>query len=104
MDILNAIRDAQGGNAVQQLGNQFGLEPDQVSSALSALVPALAAGFQNNISRPQGMEGLLGALAGGQHQRYVDEAGTLDHPDTIADGNGILGHIFGSKDVSRQVA
>ena len=24
--------------------------------------------------------------------------------DTIADGNGILGHIFGSKDVSRQVA
>jgi hypothetical protein len=44
MDILEAISGAQGGGAVQQLGQQFGLSNDQVSSALSALVPALAAG------------------------------------------------------------
>src|SRR5262249_26326717 len=75
-----------------------------VSSALSALVPALAAGFQQNMSSQQGLDGLLGALGGGQHQRYVDDARALDHPDTINDGNGILGHVFGSKDVSRQVA
>jgi hypothetical protein len=43
-------------------------------------------------------------LSGGQHQRYIDDAGTLTHPDTTADGNAILGHIFGSKDVSSQVA
>ena len=67
-------------------------------------MPALAAGFQNNASSPQGLEGLLGALSGGQHQRYVDDVGTLEQADTVADGNGILGHIFGSKDVSRQVA
>jgi hypothetical protein len=53
---------------------------------------------------PSGLDGLLGALGGGQHQRYVDDAAALGHPDTIDDGNGILGHIFGSKDVSRQVA
>ena len=104
MDILEAIRGAQGGGAVQQLGQQFGLNNDQVSSALSALVPALAAGFHNNMSSPQGLDGLLGALGGGQHQRYVDDANALTHPDTIDDGNGILGHIFGTKDVSRQVA
>lgn len=104
MDILDAIRGAQGGGAVQQLGQQFGLNDDQVSSALSALVPALAAGFHNNMSSPQGLDGLLGALGGGQHQRYVDDASVLGHQDTIDDGNGILGHIFGSKDVSRQVA
>lgn len=104
MDILEAIRGAQGGGAVQQLGQQFGLNNDQVSSALSALVPALAAGLHNNMSSAQGLDGLLGALGGGQHQRYVDDASALSHPDTIDDGNGILGHIFGSKDVSRQVA
>lgn len=104
MDILDLIRSAQGGGAVQQLGQQFGLDEGQVSSALSALVPALAAGFQNNASSPQGLGGLLGALSGGQHQRYVDDVGTLEQADTVADGNGILGHIFGSKDVSRQVA
>jgi hypothetical protein len=104
MDILDLIRSAQGGAAVQQLGQQFGLNETQVSSALSALVPALAAGFQNNAATPQGLDSLLGALSGGQHQRYVDDVGTLEHTDTVADGNGILGHIFGSKDVSRHVA
>ena len=29
---------------------------------------------------------------------------SLQRAETVADGNGILGHIFGSKDVSRQVA
>jgi len=104
MNILDAILGAQGGDTPQQLGRQFGLDESQVSSALSALVPAVAAGFQQNMSSPQGLDGLLSALGGGQHQRYVDDFTTLNHPDTTADGNGILGHIFGSKDMSRQVA
>jgi hypothetical protein len=104
MNMLDALLGAQGGDAAQQLGRQFGLDENQVSSALSALVPALAAGFQQNMSSPQGLEGLLSALGGGQHRRYVDDPATLARVDTTADGNGILGHVFGSKDVSRQVA
>ena len=104
MNILEAMLAAHGGSTTRQLGQQFGLDEDQVSSALSALVPALAAGVQRNMSSPQGLDGLLSALAGGQHQSYVDDVNTLGHADTITDGNGILGHILGSKDVSRQVA
>ena len=40
MDILDLIRGAQGGSAVQQLGQQFGLDDRQVSSALSAWPPS----------------------------------------------------------------
>jgi hypothetical protein len=104
MNILDSLLGAQSGDATQQLSRRFGLDESQVSSALSALAPAVAAGFQQNMSTPQGLEGLLSALGGGQHQRYVDDLGTLARPETTADGNGILGHIFGSKDVSRQVA
>jgi len=104
MDILDLIRGAQGGGAVQQLGQQFGLDDRQVSAALSALVPALAAGAQRNASDAQGLEGLIGALTGGQHQRYVDDPAALAQADTVADGNGILGHLLGGKDVSRQLA
>ena len=104
MNILEAMLAAQGGGPTRQLGQQFGLDEGQVSSALSALVPALTAGLQRNMSSPQGLEGLTAALGGGQHQRYLDDVGTLGQADTIADGNGILGHIPGSKDVSRQVA
>jgi len=104
MNILETILGAQSGAAAQQLGQQFGLDQRQVSTALSALVPALAAGLQRNMSSTQGLESLVSALGGGQHQRYVDDVSALSRPDTIADGNGILGHIFGSKDVSRHVA
>jgi hypothetical protein len=104
MDILEAIGGAERHGAVEELGRQFGLDERQVSSALSALVPALAAGFQRNMSSSQGLDGLLSALGGGQHERYVDDAAILTRPETVADGNGILGHIFGSPDVSREVA
>jgi hypothetical protein len=104
MNILQDLFAAQGEGATEQLGRQFGLTNDQVSSALAALLPAVAAGFQRNMSSPGGLDGLLSALGGGQHQRYVDDPGALGLPNTTADGNGILEHIFGSKDVSRQVA
>jgi hypothetical protein len=42
--------------------------------------------------------------SGGGHQQYLDDPSRLGAAETLQDGNGILGHIFGSKDVSRQVA
>ena len=104
MNILEALMAAQGGGAVKQLGQQFGLGDDQTSAALSALVPALAAGLAKNATREGGLEGLTAALSGGRHGSYLDDLGSLTRPETVADGNGILGHILGSKDVSRTVA
>ena len=46
----------------------------------------------------------MGALSKGSHQRYLDEPSLLSEAATTNDGNGILGHLLGSKDVSRQVA
>jgi len=104
MNILEALMAAQGGGAVKQLGQQFGLEGDQVSAALSALVPALAGGLAKNAMKDGGLAGLAAALSGGRHGSYLDNLASLASPATTADGNGILGHILGSKDVSRQVA
>jgi hypothetical protein len=102
MNILETILSAQNGAAVRQMGQQVGLGEDQTMSALSALVPALAGGFQRNMQSSGGLESLLGALTGGQHSRYMEDPSNL--ASATADGNGILGHILGSKDVSRQVA
>lgn len=104
MNILDAILSAQNGNVVGQLGKQFGLDQNQASSALGALVPALAAGMQRNAGQQDGLGALMSALTSGNHARYVDDPSQLGQPTTVADGNGILGHILGSKDVSRQVA
>jgi hypothetical protein len=104
MNVLETILAAQNGGAVQQLGRQFGVDDDQAAAALSALVPALAAGFLRNVQHEGGLASLGSALASGRHAGYLDELGSLQRPETVADGNGILGHIFGTKDVSRQVA
>ncbi len=104
MDIMQLILDAQGGGAARQLGNQFGLDSKQTQSALGALLPALAGAVRQNTQKAGGLESLLGALSGGQHARALDQADALGDPRTVDDGNGILGHLLGSKEVSRAVA
>jgi hypothetical protein len=104
MNILDSIMTAGNGAAVRQIGSQVGLDEAQTAAALSALVPALSAGVRQNLQSPDGLSGLIGALSAGNHQRYVDSPTALGDPGTVADGNGILGHILGSKDVSRRVA
>jgi hypothetical protein len=104
MNVLEAILNAQGGAAARAAGQSVGLSPDETSAALSALVPALAAGLQRNASKPAGLDALVGALAGGRHGHYLDDVSSVSRPATVSDGNAILGHILGSKDVSRAVA
>jgi len=104
MNILDAIVNANSGAAVQQLGSQVGLAPDQATAALSALMPALAGGFQRNIQSPGGVESLIAALSSGSHGQYLDDPTTLADSTAVTDGNGILGHLLGSKDASRDVA
>jgi hypothetical protein len=104
MDLLQAILNTQNGGAVSELARHLNLDERQATSALEQLVPALAAGVKQNVATPQGLDGLMSALGSGRHAQYLDDVSRLGSPATIQDGNGILGHIFGSKDVSRQVA
>jgi hypothetical protein len=104
MNLVETILNQQNGAAVRQIESQFGLEPEQTKSALAALVPALAVGLQRNAQSAGGLQELLAALTSGGHAQYVEDPTTLERPESIEDGNGILSHVFGSKDVSRQVA
>lgn len=60
------------------------------SGPIVVSMPAIAGGFQKKAES-------------GQLQRVTAQANAIGQPDTDA-GNNILSHIFGSKDVSRQVA
>lgn len=104
MDLMSLLSQAQGGQVFNNLGNQFGLEPQQAQSGLAALLPALTAGMQKNTQSKGGMQSLMQALSGTRHEGYVTQADTLMQPQAVSEGNAILGHLFGSKDVSRSVA
>jgi hypothetical protein len=104
MNLLSMLLDAQGTPALKQLSSTFGVSEGDAKNALSALVPALARGMQNNLSQQNGLENLLGALAGGQHQRYLEQPGAAPVHTVTGEGNAILGHLLGNKEVSRNLA
>jgi hypothetical protein len=104
MNLLESLMQAQGGGAVRQLGQNFGLPEDQTMSALQQLLPALSGGLKRNVGQSGGIDSLMGALTKGNHERYVNDPSLLSQRETVDDGNNILGHLLGSKDVSRQVA
>jgi len=104
MNILDAIINDNNGAAVMQLGSQFGLEQNQATAALAVLVPALAAGVQKNLQTDAGSESLMSALSSGNHSQYFEKPGYLAGAEAVADGNGILSHVLGSKNASRDVA
>ena len=104
MNMLEMLMQAQGGSAVGNLGRQFGLTEAQTQMAIRQLLPALSSGLKQNTATEGGLLDLLNALQRGNHERYIDDPGAIADSRTTEDGNAILGHVFGSKDVSRAVA
>lgn len=102
--MMDMIMSSAGGSAPQEIGQQFGLDASQSQNAIAALLPAISSGLKQNASSPQGLSGLLSALQNGSHDQYLDVPSNLSRPDVVEEGNGILGHLFGSKEVSRAVA
>lgn len=101
MQITDILAQTGG---LQSIARELGLSEEQAASGAAALAPAILGGFKKQAqAEPNGVEGLgglLGRLGGG---------GLLDDvlspkPTNSALGNDVLGHIFGSKDVSRAVA
>ena len=104
MNILETVLKAAGGQAVNAIAKNFGLNGSQATNVIGQLIPALSRGMQKNSQSNSGLEGLIGAITGGKHSNYMDNPGDLLRNSNIDDGNKILGHLFGDKQVSREVA
>ncbi|TIS97070.1 DUF937 domain-containing protein [Mesorhizobium sp.] len=102
--LFDILTQAQNGNGMQALAQQFGLSQQQTQSAVEALLPAFSQGLKRNTSDPYGLGSFMTAMASGQHAKYFEDASRAFSPQGVDEGNGILGHLFGSKDLSRAVA
>lgn len=104
MDLLGTLMGAGNSAGLEQLGRQFGLDQAATKKVLGQLVPALGQGLRSNAGSADGLSKLASALQTGGHEQYLDKAALLGQAANVSDGNNILGHVFGSKDVSRKVA
>lgn len=89
---------------VDAMARELGVPPAMAKAGAAALLPAILGGFKKQAqAQPSGIEGLGGLLAqlgGGE----LLDAVLAPEPTPVEQGNDVLGHIFGSKDVSRTVA
>lgn len=101
---MDLIMKSGAGSSVGKLAGSIGLGDSQAKDLISSLGPALTLGLQKQTESGGGLEALQNALSRGKHQQYIDRPELMQSDATRQDGNKILGHLFGSKDVSRNVA
>jgi hypothetical protein len=105
MNLLDMVMSTQqNSGALGQIAKNFGLGESETQGVVAQLLPMLARGLQQNSAKKGGLDSLFEALSSGNHQQYTDNSNILGNASTTSTGNAILGHIFGSKDVSRNVA
>ena len=104
MGLLQTILEAQNGGIIKQLASASGLNSQTAATAVAKLLGGLNKGVQQNTANSSGLEALMGAIQGGNHDRYLSKQDAAFSPAALLDGNNILGHILGNKDASRGLA
>ncbi len=104
MNITDLLLGKESAGSVGALARQFGITEAQARDAVASMAPSLSRGMQHHTKENAGLDSLINALGKGNHSKYIDDPGVLGRPETTDDGNSILGHIFGNKEVSRNVA
>ena len=101
MDISNIL--VQSG-AIDGIANQLGIPPAMARAGAGALLPSILGGMKGQAQQQSGglgdLIGMIGGMGGAGMLEQVLGQGNAN----VAQGNDVLGQIFGSKDVSRTVA
>lgn len=96
--LLEVVTSSQGRAPIENRASDLGLSDDQTSSAIQALLPALAAGLSRE-ERSGNANNLISTILNAGQTRNLEDLG-----DPVETGNSVLGQLFGNRDVSRAVA
>ena len=91
------LNDLLPNGGIEALASQLGVPSEQARRGAEALLPSVLGGMGDNSTD---LDSHVNALGGAELARNV----VGNEPTQIDKGNQLLGGIFGSKDVSREVA
>lgn len=97
------IQSAQGGNAVGNLAQQFGISPDQAQAAVHALIPAISTGLLQKASSG-GLGSIAAALSDPDHLAAFSSSGAAQSDDAVQKGSDVVNDLFGSSHITQQIA
>ena len=103
VNLLDIMRQAQQGAGMNNMARQFGLSPADAQRAVETLLPAFSLGFRRNAMNPGTFGPFLDALSSGRYAPFFDGT-TLTLGGASPPGGELMGQIFGSPEVTRQIA
>jgi len=103
--LYDVLANAQHGEALDRISDQFGLTSQQTQAAVATLLPAISMGLKRSTTTPEGLGELL-SLVGRQQDLYAmyDDPSVAFSRQGHAAGNAVLSNMFGSPDASRAIA
>lgn len=96
-DVLSMITGQLSGNNLSTISRQIGADESQTKGAINATLPLLLSALANNAKQPAQAQQLHNALAKDHDGGLLDNLGGFLNNPAMANGAGILGHIFGAK-------
>ncbi|MCA3597157.1 MAG: DUF937 domain-containing protein [Methylobacterium sp.] len=105
LNLFEIMQNAQGGNAYQNLANQFGIGPDQARKAVEAVLPAFSMGLQQQTRTMEGWQSVLATLGRAQNSAQFFDSNGDGIPDHLKnEGQNALGAMFGTPETTQAVA
>jgi hypothetical protein len=104
MNLLDLLDQEGGGSTVATLAGKLGIDESQARKLVGSLSPAVATGLKRRVEASGGQSELEQEIGSGRYQRYLEQPDRLADDSAREEGNHVLGQLFGSKEVSRNVA
>lgn len=103
MSLLKMLMDAQDGQGLGQLAQQFGLDEAQMGGLAGMIAPAISQGAKRRAQQPGGLEAMLGQMMGERESQYLDNPGAAAQPEARQQGEQFLEQILGSRDATQEL-
>ena len=103
-NLYEILRNAQGGQAIDNLAAQFNITAEEADAAVKAIVPALSEGFLKQTQHPLGIGSFIGALGEGQHLAAFTDPAAAQDLAAAQKGGDILSQVLGSDSACEEIA
>jgi hypothetical protein len=102
-NLNDILQSAQGGQAINNIAQRFGLSPEQAQAAVQSLIPAISAGLTKAAANPSSLGSVISAVTDGTHQASFNDPSTAQSPAATQKSNDTLSQILGSNHIIQQI-